>query len=82
VRAYNDELPVLAGLLPDIRTPVQIIQGDHDPGVLPVNAEFLHERLPHSKLDFVDAGHFAYEDRAEEYTELILAWWNGGYGQA
>jgi pimeloyl-ACP methyl ester carboxylesterase len=81
VRACNDDLPVLAGLLPDIRTPVQIIQGDHDPGVLPVNAEFLHERLPHSKLDFVDAGHFAYEDRAEEYTELILAWWNGAYEQ-
>ena len=35
-----------------------------------------------SKLDFVDAGHFAYEDRAEEYAELILAWWNGGYEQA
>jgi pimeloyl-ACP methyl ester carboxylesterase len=81
VRAYKDELPVLAGLLPEIRTPVQIIQGDHDPGVLPVNAEFLHQRLPHSRLDFVHAGHFAYEDRAEEYTELILAWWNGGYEQ-
>ena len=26
-----------------------------------VNTEFLHERLPHSKLGFVDAGHFAYE---------------------
>jgi pimeloyl-ACP methyl ester carboxylesterase len=82
VRAYGEVLPVLAESLPDIRTPVQIIHGDHDPAVLPVNAEFLHERLPHSKLDFVDAGHFAYEDRAEEYTELILAWWNGGYEQA
>lgn len=81
VRAYSDDLPVLAGLLPDIQTSVQIIQGDHDPAVLPVNAEFLHDRLPHSKLDFVDAGHFAYEDRAEEYTELILGWWNGAYEQ-
>ncbi len=47
-----------------------------------VNAEFLHERLPDSKLDFVDAGHFAYEDPAGEYAELILAWWNRGYEQA
>jgi pimeloyl-ACP methyl ester carboxylesterase len=46
------------------------------------DVKILHERLPHSKLDFVDAGHFAYEDRAEEYAELILAWWNGGYEQA
>jgi pimeloyl-ACP methyl ester carboxylesterase len=79
VRDYHEDLPVLAGLLPEIRTPAQIIQGDHDPAVLPVNAEFLHERLPHSKLDFVDAGHFAYEDRADEYASLILDWWNGGY---
>lgn len=81
VRAYGDDLPTLAQLLPEIKTPVQIIQGDHDPAVLRVNAEFLHARLPHSKLDYVDAGHFAYEDRAEEYTELILAWWNGAYEQ-
>jgi pimeloyl-ACP methyl ester carboxylesterase len=79
VRAYHEDLPVLARLLPEIRTPAQIIQGDHDPAVLPVNAEFLHGRLPHSKLDFVDAGHFAYEDRADEYAALILDWWNGGY---
>jgi hypothetical protein len=48
-------------------------------GVLPVNANFLHEPLPHSRLDFVDANHFAYEDRAEEHAALILDWWNGGY---
>jgi pimeloyl-ACP methyl ester carboxylesterase len=61
---------------------VRIIQGDHDPAVLPVNAEFLDERLPHSKVDFLDAGHFAYEDRAEEYAALVSDWWRGGYEQA
>jgi pimeloyl-ACP methyl ester carboxylesterase len=81
VRSYPKELPILADLLPGIQTPVQIIQGDHDVGVLPVNATFLHERLPHSKLDFVDANHFAYEDRADEFAALILDWWNGGYRQ-
>ena len=78
VRAYPEELPVLGGLLPRIQTPVQIIHGDHDQAVLPVNAEFLHERLPHSKLDFLDAGHFVYEERAAEYATLINDWWNGG----
>ena len=46
VRSYQDELPVLGDLLPMIQTPVQIITGDHDPGVLPVNGQYLHERLP------------------------------------
>ena len=50
-----DALPVLEKLLPTIETPVQIISGDHDPGVLPVNGDYLHERLPHSKSDKVDA---------------------------
>jgi pimeloyl-ACP methyl ester carboxylesterase len=73
---------LMADRLPGIRTPVQIIRGDHDAGVLPVNANSLHERLPHSKLHFVDANHFAYEDRPEVYAALILDWWSGGYDRA
>jgi pimeloyl-ACP methyl ester carboxylesterase len=82
VRAYQTALPELSRLLGQIQTPVRIIQGDHDPGVLPANAEYAHERLPHSTLHFVDAGHFAYEDRAEQYIALILDWWNGEYERA
>ena len=62
VRTYPAELPALRDLLPQIQTPVQIIAGAHDPAVPPVNAEFLHHRLPHSKLDILDAGHFTWED--------------------
>jgi len=79
VRSYPTELPLLAKLLPDIETPVQIISGDHDPGVLPVNGDYLHERLPHSKSDKLDAGHFAWADAADQYAALIVDWWNGGY---
>jgi pimeloyl-ACP methyl ester carboxylesterase len=79
VRSYKTELPVLAKLLPTIETPVQIITGDHDPGVLPVNGDYLHERLPHSKSDKVDAGHFAWADAADQYATLIIDWWSGGY---
>jgi pimeloyl-ACP methyl ester carboxylesterase len=79
VRSYKAELPVLAKLLPTIETPVQIITGDHDPGVLPVNGDYLHERLPHSKSDKIDAGHFAWADAADQYATLIIDWWNGGY---
>ena len=60
-------------------TPVQIITGDHDPGVLPVNGDYLHERLPHSQLHLIDSSHFAWEDAAHEYASLVTAWWAGGY---
>lgn len=79
VRAYWAELPVLAGLLPQIRTPVQIIAGAHDKAVPPVNAEFLAQRLPRSKLDVIDAGHFTWEDAAAEFAALTTSWWAGGY---
>lgn len=79
VRSYKTELPVLSKLLPTIEAPVQIITGDHDPGVLPVNGDYLHERLPHNKSDKVNAGHFAWADAADEYATLIIEWWDGGY---
>ena len=79
VRAYPAELPVLAELLPQIRTPVQIIAGARDIAVPPANAEFLHQRLPRSKLDIIDAGHFTWEDAAGRYAALVTSWWAGGY---
>lgn len=79
VRAYPADLPALADLLAEIQTPVQIIAGARDPWVPPVNAEFLHERLPKSQLDIIDAGHFTWEDAADEYAALVTSWWGGGY---
>jgi pimeloyl-ACP methyl ester carboxylesterase len=79
VRAYPAQLSALSEMLPQIRTPVQIIAGRRDTAVPPVNAEFLHDRLPHSKLDILDAGHFTWEDAAGEYAALVTTWWSGGY---
>ena len=79
VRTYPAQLPALAGLLPQVETPVQIIAGAHDRAVPPVNAEFLHQRLPNSKLDVLEAGHFTWEDAADEYAALVTSWWDGGY---
>jgi pimeloyl-ACP methyl ester carboxylesterase len=77
LRAYPAELPVLAGLLPQIDTPVQIIAGTGDTVVPLVNARFLYERLPHTKLDVIDTGHFTWEDAAAEYAALVTSWWRG-----
>lgn len=79
VRNYPTELPALNELLPQIETPVQIISGERDELVPRVNSEFLHERLPTSKLDVLDAGHYPWEDASDEYAALVTAWWRGGY---
>ena len=75
LRGCVADLPVLAGLLPQVDTPVQIIAGARDRVVPLANAEFLHHKLPHSKLDVLDAGHFTWEDAAPEYAALVTAWW-------
>jgi pimeloyl-ACP methyl ester carboxylesterase len=72
VRRYPQELPALAGLLPRIVTPVTVITGRHDRVVPLVNAEFLDERLPNSRLVTVDAGHFVWEEEPAEYASIIL----------
>jgi pimeloyl-ACP methyl ester carboxylesterase len=82
VRAYPAQLPELRDLLPQIQTPVQIFAGARDQAVPPVNGEFLNDRLPHSQLDIIDAGHFAWEDGADDFAALVSAWWAGGYAEA
>jgi pimeloyl-ACP methyl ester carboxylesterase len=79
VRSYPIELPALAAVLPILQTPVQIIAGKDDAAAPPGNAEFLAQRLPYSKLDILDAGHFTWEDAADEYAALVRRWWDGGY---
>ena len=74
VRSYPSDLPILAARLADIRTPVQIIAGRHDPLVPPSNAEYLHARLAHSKLDILETGHYTWEDGADDYLELTRSW--------
>ncbi len=71
-RRYPEELPVLAGLLPQITTPVTIINGRHDRVVPLANAEFLDQRLPASRLVIIDAGHFAWEEAPAKYASTVL----------
>jgi pimeloyl-ACP methyl ester carboxylesterase len=77
VRRYPEELPQLADLLPGLATPVLIINGRHDPVVPLANAEFLHERLPNSRLAIIDAAHFVWEEAPVQYASLIIDWITG-----
>ena len=72
VRRYPQELPVLAGLLPQITVPVTIINGRHDRVVPLANAEFLDQRLPTSRLVIIDAGHFVWEEAPTKYAAAVL----------
>jgi pimeloyl-ACP methyl ester carboxylesterase len=75
-QSYREYLPQLADLLPQIQTPVRIVAGADDQVVPPVNAEFLHQRLPHSRVDLIPgAGHFCWEEKPAEYGALVTEWW-------
>ena len=72
VRRYPEQLPELAELLPRIETPVTIVSGRHDPVVPLANSEFLHERLPNSRLEVIDGGHFIWEEEPARYAAAVL----------
>jgi len=79
IRDYPNALPRLQRRLPEITVPCQITVGLHDPFVPVSNAEGLKRKLPKSKLDILDCGHFAWEDAASEYGKLACAFIQGGY---
>jgi hypothetical protein len=41
--------------------------------------QYLDELLPHSEIHPLEAGHFAWEQAAEEYGRLVVDWVSGGY---
>jgi pimeloyl-ACP methyl ester carboxylesterase len=79
VRAYPGDLLELRAALSGIHTPVLGIWGSLDPIVPTTNADMLNQALPRTRSVFLDAGHFVWEDRADEYAAAILDWINGGY---
>ena len=79
VRTYPTELPELAKKLPSIQTPVQIVCGRNDALVPMANQEFLRARLPHSRMDLLEAGHFAWEEVPDLYENVLIEWLSGGY---
>jgi pimeloyl-ACP methyl ester carboxylesterase len=43
------------------------------------NSQYLGQLLPHSEIHPLDAGHFAWEQAAEEYGLLVAEWVSGRY---
>jgi pimeloyl-ACP methyl ester carboxylesterase len=79
VRHYPEQNQVLRDLLPTITTPTQIVAGRNDELVPWSNNQYLDQLLPNSEIHPLDAGHFAWEQAAEEYGQLVADWVSGGY---
>jgi len=79
VRAYPKDLAVLAPHLASIKVPVAIVVGRNDPYGLARDAAVLRERLPHARLDVLEAGHCVWEERAPEFESIVTQWVRGGF---
>ena len=79
VRAYPKDLAALAPRLASIQVPVAIVVGRNDPYGLVRDAELLRERLPHARLDVLEAGHCVWEERAPEFESIVTQWVSGGF---
>ncbi len=79
VRGYIADLPQLEPMLARIQTPILVLAGRDDPIVPPANNELLADRLPHSRLALLHAGHRTWAEASEAYAGQIMAWLGGGY---
>jgi 3-oxoadipate enol-lactonase len=60
-------------LVKDIKVPVLVIAGRHDPATPVAFAEFLHERIPGSKLTVIEGAHIANVEQPQAYTDAVLS---------
>ncbi len=79
VRAYPKDLAALAPRLGSIKVPVAIVVGRNDPYGLARDAALLRDRLPHARLDVLEAGHCVWEERAPEFECIVTQWVRGGF---
>jgi len=79
-KTYPENLATLDPHLTDLDLPVQLFWGDLDMFLLVDNGRRLQQRLKRSQLRvFEHCGHFSYQDKAEEFAEMVLSWVQGGY---
>jgi pimeloyl-ACP methyl ester carboxylesterase len=82
VCAYPKDLAALAPRLASIELPVSIVVGRNDPYGLARDAALLRERLPHARLDVLEAGHCVWEERAPEFGSIVTEWVSGGFNDS
>ncbi len=79
-KGYPQSLETVDPLLEKIELPVQIFWGDLDQLLYVDNANVLERRLPRSRLRvFEQCGHYSYQDRADEFAQMVSTWVDGEY---
>jgi pimeloyl-ACP methyl ester carboxylesterase len=79
-KTYPENLATVDPHLADVDLPVQVFWGDLDVFLLPDNGERLQQRLKRGRLKiFERCGHFSYQDKADEFAEMVLDWVGGAY---
>ncbi len=74
-KTYPENLATVDPHLASLDVPVQIFWGDLDVFLLVDNGRRLQQRLKRSRLRvFERCGHFSYQDRADEFADMVLAW--------
>jgi pimeloyl-ACP methyl ester carboxylesterase len=60
--------------LKNITSPTLILHGANDFTILPKNSELLAERIPNSKLQFIEgAAHFVIVEKYEEFNDAVMS---------
>lgn len=79
-KQYPEGCKTIDPHLDTLEIPVHVFWGDQDAFLTTDNAERLHKRLPKSALTiFKNCGHFCYQDKGQESTQLVQDWISGGY---
>jgi len=79
-KEYPENLATIDPHLESLDIPTLLFWGDKDIFLTTDNAERLHQRLPKSKLNiFKNCGHFSYQDKPDEFAQMIINWVDGGY---
>jgi len=79
-KTYPENLATVDPHLESLNVPVQIFWGDLDMFLLVDNGQRLHQRLKRSQLRvFERCGHFSYQDKADDFADMVLSWVRGGF---
>ena len=81
-KTYPENLATVDPHLAMLDLPVQIFWGDLDMFLLVDNGRRLQQRLKRSQLRvFERCGHFSYQDKADEFANMVIDWAKGGFAQ-
>lgn len=79
-KTYPEDTKEIDTGLDTLDVPVQVFWGDQDAFLTTENAERLHARIPKSALTiFENCGHFCYQDKSDEFGDMLAAWVSGGH---